>query len=82
MQHTHFGWTVGAGVELALDRRWSAKLEYNYIDLGAKSYALDDAAATRASRRSKIAPVQAGLNYKLTDSTGRCSADVPVMPSR
>jgi outer membrane immunogenic protein len=27
------GWTVGAGVEVALDRNWSAKLEYLHVGL-------------------------------------------------
>lgn len=29
---TLFGWTVGAGVEVAFGGRWSAKLEYLFID--------------------------------------------------
>jgi outer membrane immunogenic protein len=28
------GWTAGGGVEMALDRNWSVKAEYLYIDLG------------------------------------------------
>ena len=32
--HTRTGWTAGGGVEHALSRRWSAKLEYLYVDLG------------------------------------------------
>ncbi|MGY8684182.1 outer membrane protein [Bradyrhizobium sp. UFLA05-153] len=31
---TNAGWTVGAGGEVALDRNWSVKLEYLYMDLG------------------------------------------------
>jgi outer membrane immunogenic protein len=31
---TEFGWTVGAGAELRLDRHWSIKGEYLYYDLG------------------------------------------------
>jgi outer membrane immunogenic protein len=31
------GWTVGAGIERALPRNWSAKLEYRYTDLGRAS---------------------------------------------
>jgi len=31
---TRAGWTVAAGVEAAIDRNWSVKLEYLYMDLG------------------------------------------------
>src|SRR5262249_30805869 len=31
--HIRGGWTVGAGVEMALDRSWSAKLEYLHVGL-------------------------------------------------
>jgi outer membrane immunogenic protein len=31
---THAGWTLGAGAEAAIDRNWSIKLEYLYMDLG------------------------------------------------
>jgi outer membrane immunogenic protein len=37
---THLGWTAGAGVEVALNRAWSAKVEYLYMDLGDKNYTL------------------------------------------
>jgi high affinity Mn2+ porin len=67
----HFGWTVGAGVEVALDRRWSAKLEYNYVDLSAHTYALDDAAATALRVDPRLHLFKAGLNYKLTDGTSQ-----------
>ena len=31
---TNAGWTVGAGGEVAIDRNWSVKFEYLYMDLG------------------------------------------------
>ena len=31
---TKAGWTIGGGTEVALDSRWSARLEYLYIDAG------------------------------------------------
>jgi outer membrane immunogenic protein len=31
---TRAGWTVGAGIEAAIDRNWSIKAEYLYMDLG------------------------------------------------
>lgn len=35
---TQTGWTVGAGLEMALDRNWSGKFEYLYYDLGASTF--------------------------------------------
>lgn len=32
------GWTLGVGAEYAVDRNWSAKLEYLYVDLGSATY--------------------------------------------
>lgn len=33
-KNTRTGWTIGAGVEVAIGRNWSAKAEYLYVDLG------------------------------------------------
>jgi outer membrane immunogenic protein len=35
---THTGWTLGVGGEFALDRNWSARAEYLYVDLGSSTY--------------------------------------------
>ena len=35
---TRMGWAVGAGVEYALDKRWSVRADYRYFDLGRKNY--------------------------------------------
>jgi len=35
---TRVGWAAGAGVEWAIDNRWSVKGEYLYVDLGDLSY--------------------------------------------
>jgi len=37
----HLGWTVGIGIEHVLTGNWTAKYEYNYIDLGSRTYRLD-----------------------------------------
>ncbi|MFL6815855.1 MAG: outer membrane protein, partial [Bradyrhizobium sp.] len=34
------GWTVGAGIEFAVSGNWSAKLEYDYVDLARRTYDL------------------------------------------
>ena len=35
--HDKVGWTIGGGVEVPMWERWSAKLEYLYVDLGSVS---------------------------------------------
>ena len=35
---TLVGWTGGAGMEVGLNQRWSAKVEYLYMDLGDRAY--------------------------------------------
>lgn len=37
---THFGWAVGAGVEVGLTPNWSAKAEYLYVRLEDRGYVL------------------------------------------
>src|SRR5450756_34598 len=35
---TNIGWTAGAGLEYAIDRKWRGKLEYLHIDLGTATF--------------------------------------------
>lgn len=35
---SHLGWTAGVGLEYAVNQSWSAKIEYQYMDLGAAHY--------------------------------------------
>jgi outer membrane immunogenic protein len=37
---TRLGWTVGGGVEWGFAPRWSAKVEYLYVDVGSFSYVM------------------------------------------
>jgi outer membrane immunogenic protein len=67
---THRGWTVGTGLEVALDPNWSFKGEYLYMNLGSKTYATalitDDGAlpgSNFANVDLKIHTVRIGLNY-------------------
>jgi outer membrane immunogenic protein len=64
---TATGWTVGGGTEVALNSRWSAKVEALYIDVGnQRAETTNGLGAVRAidfDRRFQV--IRAGLNYKL-----------------
>jgi outer membrane immunogenic protein len=61
LHHTRDGWTAGGGVEYAFAPSWSAKLEYNYYDLGTDR--LDFAGAIEDITQTAHV-VKAGLNYR------------------
>jgi outer membrane immunogenic protein len=52
------GYVVGGGVEHKFNSTWSAKAEYQYIDLGKDSYF-----AKQANEDYAVSTVRAGLNY-------------------
>jgi len=62
LSDTRVGWTVGAGVEYAIDDKWSLKTEYLYTDLGSWDIAVDEGIA--ADVDFKFHTVRAGLNFK------------------
>ena len=79
--HAPLGWTAGAGVEYAADARWSAKLEYGYIDLGARTYGLADVPLPDVAIDPKIHTVKVGLNYKIWDGPpSATSGDYAIKP--
>lgn len=55
------GWTIGGGLEVKLDRNWSFKTEYLFVDLG--DITLPDAQPIRA-QFDELHIVRAGVNYK------------------
>jgi outer membrane immunogenic protein len=67
--HTHIGWTAGAGVEWAFFDRWSVKAEYLHVDLGSKDYFVPPAVVNGFTFQSREVfvrndIVRAGLNYR------------------
>lgn len=61
---THFGWTVGGGVEYSMFGTWSVKAEYLYADLG-KTDCDDSVCGVGVSY--KVAPLniaRLGVNYR------------------
>ena len=64
----HTGWTVGAGAEFAVGGNWSAKLEYDYIDLSRRMYDLTDFALPGVGVDPRIHLLKFGLNYHFGDT--------------
>lgn len=76
----HLGWVAGAGVEIAMGGNWTGKIEYNYIDLGARNYALGDVPLPDVTVDPKVHAVKFGVNYRLWD-TPPWSADSAIRRS-
>jgi opacity protein-like surface antigen len=68
LDQTKTGWTAGGGVEYAVSRNWSAKLEYDYLSFGEtnNTFILPFAApaAFNADIRQRVHQVKFGINYK------------------
>jgi outer membrane immunogenic protein len=62
---TRTGWTAGAGLEYALDRNWSAKVEYDYLGFGSQNLNLATPAlpAYTTNASLNVQEVKAGINY-------------------
>lgn len=79
----HLGWVAGTGLEVALGGNWSGKVEYNYIDLGARTYGLGDVPLPDVAVDPKIHTVKVGLNYRLWDTppwaTGGAALKAPAL---
>jgi len=79
-RRTHFGWTVGAGIEAMITPNLSAKIEYLYADLGRETHRAlasvngspalvalipPGASATAAGNfKVEVQTVKVGLNYR------------------
>jgi opacity protein-like surface antigen/outer membrane receptor protein involved in Fe transport len=62
---TRTGWNVGAGLEYMLGSRWSAKLEYDYLDFGSKTVGFVTPFGNGVTFKTAINEVKAGINYHL-----------------
>lgn len=73
VDRSQVGYAIGAGVEYALSRNWSAKFEYLYMDLG-------DTASTGAVLTTDLTAhtVRLGLNYRFANWNPSAPAAFPV----
>jgi high affinity Mn2+ porin len=73
------GWTVGAGVEVALPSNWTARLEYLFTDYSSRGVTFP-AGAQRFDSDLALQGIRLGLNYRIgADATklGDVLADGP-----
>ena len=63
IQSTEVGWVLGAGIEYAFLGPWSAKVEYQYVDLGKASCGAS-VCGTSTDVAFKTSIVKVGLNYR------------------
>lgn len=68
---TNVGWTAGGGVEWMLDRHWSAKVEYQFVDLGSATVLavstkplIGTPSSFNVVLKDQMNVVRAGVNYK------------------
>lgn len=66
--HYQPGWTAGLGLEFAVSGNWTAKLEYDYIDLARRTFDLSEFALPAVTVAPRIQFVKLGLNYQFGDS--------------
>jgi opacity protein-like surface antigen len=62
--NTRSGWNGGVGMEYLLFPRWSAKIEYDYLDFGTRALNFVDVGIP-ATFKTQVNEFKVGLNYHL-----------------
>jgi opacity protein-like surface antigen len=65
---TRWGWMAGLGIEYAFTDNWTAKIEYNYMDLGTYAVRFADALTNiflDSNTRERVNVVKVGVNYRI-----------------
>jgi outer membrane autotransporter protein len=62
---TRSGWVLGYGTEFDLGKNWSAKAEYDYLDLGSRTATMSDG-MTIMRDSGALSQVKVGVNYRFT----------------
>jgi outer membrane immunogenic protein len=57
--NTHVGWTAGGGVEVGINRNWSARAEYLFIDFADRAYIMAGGGAGLETNLLRL-----GVNYR------------------
>jgi high affinity Mn2+ porin len=65
--HYQTGWTAGLGLEFAVSGNWSARLEYDHIDLSRQTYDLSAFGMPGVNVDPRVDLFKLGLNYRFGD---------------
>jgi opacity protein-like surface antigen len=60
---TRSGWNAGVGLEYLLSPKWSAKVEYDYLDFGSNTVGLVTPVGNGVTFKTNVNEVKVGLNY-------------------
>src|SRR5262249_18718447 len=74
--HYHTGWTAGLGLEFAVSGNWTAKAEYEYVDLSRQTYDLSGFGLANVNVDPRIHLFKLGLNYQFGDTPWMAPANV------
>lgn len=66
--HYQTGWTAGFGLEYAVSGNWTAKAEYEYVDLSRQAYDLSGFGLGSINVDPRIHLFKLGLNYQFGDT--------------
>ncbi|QAU44653.1 cell envelope biogenesis protein OmpA [Bradyrhizobium guangzhouense] len=78
--HYQAGWTAGLGLEYAVSGNWTAKAEYEYVDLSRKSYDLSGFGLGSVNVDPRIHLFKLGLNYQFGDTPWMPAVGKPKLP--
>ena len=62
VRHDRWGWVVGTGVELGLIGNWSAKIEYEFLDLGTMNFTMPITGQLGANCAACFIPIPSSFN--------------------
>ncbi|WP_347710867.1 carbohydrate porin [Bradyrhizobium sp. CB1650] len=66
--HYQTGWTAGLGLEYAVSGNWTAKAEYEYVDLSRRTYDLSGFDLNNVNVEPRVHLFKLGLNYQFGDT--------------
>jgi high affinity Mn2+ porin len=77
--HYQTGWTAGLGLEFAVSGNWSAKLEYEHVDLSRQMYDLSAFGLPGINVDPRIDLFKLGLNYRFGDMPWTAAVAAPTV---